>query len=135
MKKVIAVILVLITMLSIAFPASAAEARYADAQTAICSLAISSSGKATIVVRITGYSSLTKSVAVTYIEKKVGSTWTRVDIGTTDDTWQYTSTSANVAKTYSAQLSSIGEYRAVTTFTLTGSTVETVTKTSTATYS
>lgn len=134
MKKTIAIILVLVTMLSITFPVSAAEARYVAANITTCTLSINASGKATILVRVSGDDTLTKSVAVTYIEKLVGSTWTRVDIGTTNDTWSYTSTSASSAKTYSVQLSGTGSYRAVTVFTLTGSSTETVTKTATATY-
>lgn len=134
MKKIIAAILTLVIMLPVAFPASAAEARMADAQSVVCTLSISSAGKATVTIRVTGNSTLTKAVAVTYLEKNVNGTWTRVDIGTTNDTWSYTSTSTTVFKTFSAQLSGTGSYRAVTVFTLTGSSTETVTKTATATY-
>ncbi len=134
MKRIISTILILVTIFAAACPAYAAEPRYANASGVYVTLNINSSGKATVAVRVTGNSSLSSSEILTYIEKKVGSTWTRVDIGTTNDVWEYTSTNSAVLKTYTAQLSSTGEYRAVAEFTLTGSTAEEITKTATATY-
>lgn len=134
MKRIIAIVLTLVTVIAVASPAYAAEPRYANASSMTVTLSISESGQAKVLVRMTGSSSLSKSSITTYIEKKVGSAWTRVDIGTTNDTWEYTTTSTSVVKTYTTQLSSIGEYRAVVTFTLTGATVETVTQTDNASY-
>lgn len=134
MKSIISTFLVVVTIFATVYPAYAAEPRYANASGVYVTLSISSSGKATVAVRVTGNSSLSSSKILTYIEKKVGSTWTRVDIGTTNDVWEYTSTSSSIIKTYTAQLSSAGEYRAVAEFTLIGSTVEEITKTATATY-
>lgn len=133
MKRVISVILALAAIIALVCPAYGVEPRYANASSLNVSLSISSTGKASIVVRINGNTSNPAEIT-TYIEKKVDGVWTRVDIGTTDDVWEYTSTSSTVIKTYSTQLNSTGEYRAVAEFTLIGSTVEEITKTATATY-
>lgn len=134
MKKIISTILVFVIIFAVACPAFAAEPRYANANTLTVTMSINASGKATVFVRMYGNSSLTQANMKIYLEKKSGNAWIRVDIGTTNDVWEYTSTSSTFIKTYTAQLSSTGEYRAVAEFTLTGSTVEEVTKIATATY-
>lgn len=134
MRKMIAAILVVVTIFAIACPTYAIEPRYANAHGVYLTLNVNSVGKATVAVRVTGNSSLSSSDIVTYFEKKDGTTWTRVDIGTIDNVWEYTSTNSTILKTYTIQLSSKGEYRAVAEFTLTGTTVEVVTKMATATY-
>ena len=135
MKKIISVILILVTLFTLACPAYAAEARLVDSNLGTVTFTISSSGSATIVVRLSGSSTLSSASMHTYIEKKVANIWTRVSVNSSYSGWEYTTTSTSVTKTYSAQLSSTGEYRAVTVFTLTGTTVEEVTQMSTATYS
>lgn len=134
MKKIVSVLLLLSIIIAVACPTYAAEPRYANANNLLVTISVNSSGKATVFVKMYGCASLTQSHITTYIEKKVGSTWTRVDIGTVNDVWECDSTSTTVIKTYTAQLSSTGEYRAVAEFTLTGSTVEEVTKTATTSY-
>lgn len=134
MKKVISAFLVLVIFFVTTCPTYAAEPRYANANVLNVTLSISSSGKATIVVRVSGNTTSAHMNMTTYIEKKVGNVWTRVDIGTVNDVWEYNTTSSNAIKNYATQLSSTGNYRAVTVFTLTGSTVEEITKTATATY-
>lgn len=71
---------------------------------------------------------------ITYLEKKVNGVWTRVDISAIGDQWIATLPAQQFDRTYTAQLTSRGEYRAVAKFTLLGETGETVTKTSTDTY-
>lgn len=139
MKKTIAFILVVISLLTLALPAYAAtpsvvEPRYTNVQIANVSLTISSSGLAKATVTVVGKSNLEETDVVVYLEKKVGTIWTRVDIGTTDDVWEYSSTSTGFTKSYTHQLTSGGQYRAVAEFTFTATTVEEVTKTATATY-
>lgn len=134
MKNIISAILILVTIFTIACPVFAAEPRYENANNIAVTMSINASGEATVFVRMYGNASLIQTNMKIYIEKKSGSTWTRVDIGTTNDVWEYTSTSSSIIKTYTAQLSSAGEYRAVAEFTLIGSTVEEITKTATATY-
>lgn len=134
MKRIFSAILILVTIFAISCPAFAAEPRYANANTLTATMSITSSGKASIFIRMSGSSSLTQANIKVYLEKKVGGTWTRVDIGTVNDVWEYTTTNSSVTKTYSTQLSSTGNYRAVAVFTLSGTTVEEITKTATATY-
>lgn len=134
MKRIIAVVLTIAVFWAVATPAYAVEPRYTNASSATVTFTISDSGVAKVLVRMTGSSSLSKSSVCTYIEKKVGSTWTRVNIGTTNNEWDYTTTSTTIVKTYTSQLSSTGEYRAVCEMTLTESTTETITQTATATY-
>lgn len=139
MKKIIASVLVIVSMCVLAYPVHAAtpstmEPRYTNVQSATVSLSISNSGLATARVTVLGKSTLEETNVVVYLEKKVGSSWVRVDIGTTNDEWEYTSTSISFNKTYTKQLSSSGQYRAVAEFTFTAGSVEEVTKTATATY-
>lgn len=134
MKRVISAFLIFATIFVVACPVQAAEPRYANASILTVSMSIGSSGTASIVVRMSGNTASAQVSVSTYVEKKVGTTWTRVDLGTTNDVWEYTTANASLIKAYTAQLSSTGEYRAVAEFTLTGTTVEKVTKTATATY-
>ena len=134
MKRVFSAILVLATLFALACPAFGVEPRYANATSLYATLNISSSGLATVRVRVSGNSSLVHTDISTYLEKNVNGTWVRVDIGTENDVWEYSTTSITTLKTYTVQLNSAGEYRVVAEFTLTGSTVEEITKTATATY-
>lgn len=139
MKRMIASIITLVTLFTLAQPTLAAQPntvspQYTNAKQAVVSLRIDSSGTASVSVTCYGSTSLKQTKITTYIEKLVGSSWERVNIGEPDNAWQYTTTSQVFNKTYSAQLSSTGTYRAVTEFTLTASTVEHITVTSAASY-
>ncbi len=139
MKNSIALVLVLAVIFALSSPVYAAtpptiQPQYTNVQDATLALSISNSGLATVKMTVLGKSSLTKTDVILYLEKKVGSTWTRVDIGTTGDVWEYSTTSRTFIKSYTHQLSSGGQYRAVAEFTFTATTVEEVTKTATATY-
>lgn len=139
MKRLIAAVLVIASICAMEYPVHAAtpatiEPRYANVQTATVSLSISNSGLATARITVLGKSTLEETNVVVYLEKKIGSSWVRVDIGTSNNEWEYTSTSISFNKTYTKQLSSHGQYRAVAEFTFTATTVEEVTKTATATY-
>lgn len=139
MKKMIAITLTVFTLFACILPASAAqtptvEPLYDNATIASVSLSIDSSGKATVKITLQGKSTLKSTSVTTYLEKKVGTQWVRVDIDAAGDAWQYSTTSRAFQKIYSTTLSSSGQYRAVATFTLTGSTTETVTVNDTATY-
>lgn len=139
MKRIVSIILAFAALLLTAAPVYAAlppviEPQYVDATSAMVTLTIDDSGKATLFFRVSGKTSLTRTTVVSYLEKKVGTSWERVDIGPVDDDWAYTTSNLNFSKTYEHQLSSTGEYRAVCKFTFTGSTTEIVTKTDNATY-
>lgn len=76
-------------------------------------MGINSSGKMTISYSYTGYSTTTKAIITTYIEKKgfLGLFWSRVDIGTANDEWVDTINKSNYSGTRTYQLSSEGTYR------------------------
>ncbi len=139
MKKFLSCILILATIFALAQPAFAARScgiapQYVNAKKAVVNLTISSSGKATVTVTLSGNSGLKEASVTTYLEKKVNGVWTRVDISATNDEWVYSTTSRSFSKPYSTSLSSTGQYRAVARFTLTASTVEYITDTCSATY-
>lgn len=139
MKRILSLILIFAALLLTAAPAyaalpPAAEPQYTDADNAIVSLSIDNSGNATLTLRIFGKASLTRTAVVSYLEKKVGSTWVRVDIDTPNNAWFYTTTNKNFSRSYQTQLTGSGEYRATCEFTFYGTVTETATKTALATY-
>lgn len=139
MKKLIAILLVVSALFGMTQPASAAvvmplEPQYDNVSQANVLLSISANGTASVQISCTGKSCLTKTSVTIYIQKKVNNVWTRVNIGTTNNSWIYSTTNRIFIKNYSATLSGSGEYRAVAVFTFSGSTTETVTYTSSASY-
>lgn len=97
-------------------------------------LAINDSGLATINSYCTGIPGTTWIRAQTYLEKKVNGTWKRVDIMSTDDQWVTSINTRVFSVTKTHQLTSRGDYRAVTTFTVTAGSSESVTVMFYATY-
>lgn len=139
MKRMIAVLLALSFIFSLARPTFAAmpetiEPQYANATKVEVILGISSAGTATIQVNCIGASSLTSAETTTYIERYDTNSWVRVDNGNPSNEWIYTTTDTVICKSYTISLPKSGEYRAVTIFKLSGTTTERITKTSTATY-
>ena len=139
MKKLIVAMLILSTLFACILPASATEQpsvepRYNNATTASVTLGISSTGKATITVTLTGKPSMERAFITTYLEKKVGTSWERVDIGSTSNSWRFVTTDRYAQKTYTTTLSSRGQYRAVASFNLYGSENDSFTLYDTATY-
>lgn len=140
-KRITATLLACLLILSVSIPASAsqpevASPRYVNTSRASVYLSISSSGVATVSVQCVGYSFATSITAKTYLERKVGSSWERVDIETTDDVWTDTTSSTLLIKSHTHTLVVKGEYRATTEFTVTGSSQnETFSLSETRTYS
>lgn len=139
MKKILSCILILATVFALAQPAFAAQPdeitpQYVNARQAEVYFSINSSGLAMVTVTCCGNTGLKKASVTTYLEKKVNGAWTRVDISAANDEWVYSTTSQVFSKSYSAQLSGAGQYRAVAKFTLTAATVEYITDTCSATY-
>ncbi len=133
MKKIISLLLVMITLVQVIIPVSATHvqgfsARYVNAEQATVTISISASGVATVRITCSGNSDVSSISTTTYIERKSGTSWQRVNIGTTTNTWTYNTTQSRVAKSYTAQLSSTGQYRTVVVFVVKGSTSETITK-------
>lgn len=141
MKKTLSVFLVLTLCFSVlSSPAFAIEKsnvimpRYTNITVAEVTMAINNSGLATIRSSCTGIPGTTWIRAQTYLEKKVNGVWTRVDIISTDDQWVTTINTRVFSVTKTHQLTSRGEYRAVTTFTVTAGTSEKTTVMFYATY-
>ena len=70
-----------------------------------------------------GYTDITESVTITIkIQKRsLGLIWTKVDIGVPNNEIVVTSTNAADTFVYNIQLNSTGNYRAVITYTVSGS--------------
>lgn len=138
MKKITALILAVTLLTAMCIPVSAAENTaqpyYINTNQARVVLAITESGSAEIHVSCIGNSNATKIQTTTYLQRKVGSTWVKVSIGQTNNQWTATANTSYLLKDYSHQLSTTGQYRAVTVFTVSGTQSETFTLYSEATY-
>lgn len=131
MKKFAALILVVTILASLCIPVSAAEFSsnpyYINTNQARVVLTIGDSGLAEITVLCTANSNATKIQTTTYLERKIGSTWVRVNNGQTNNQWTASTTAKYLVKDYSYQLSITGTYRAVAVFTVSGAETETFT--------
>lgn len=119
MRKIIAIILCLVTLFSATITAYAVEIAPCsnNVYTTNTSFSISSAGKATVTNSYTGKSGVTKSAKiVTKVQKKVGLIWVTVSNGS----WTNTSTATSYSKSNSVQLSGKGTYRAHVEFTISG---------------
>lgn len=139
MKRIFSIFLAMVVLLAAAAPASAAQLPevspyYTNATKATVNLTISNSGNATIKVTCSGKSNVTKITAKTYLEIKVNTTWLRIDLGTTDNTWTDTVYSNYMSVSHTKQVRATGEYRAVTVFTVVADTTEVITASSVDTY-
>ena len=125
MKKFISVLLMACLVLAMAAPTWAAgsetvQPRYVNTSHASITMSISSSGLATVDLLCTGLSSVTHIDAVVYLERQVGSSWVRVDNGTSHDTWTVTSANRFMMQSITHQLTVKGTYRAKVTYTVYG---------------
>lgn len=138
MKKLAALILVAVIIATMCIPVSAAENTiqpyYINTNQAKVLMGIDDFGLASINVTCIGNSNATRIQITTYIEKLIGSTWVRVNIGQVNNQWTASTTTRYLAKDYSHQLTTTGSYRAVAVFTVSGSTSETFTLYCEATY-
>lgn len=119
MKKLIAILLSIMTIISITFTAYAQNnSTYSNnVSNTVTSFTISTSGKATVSNNYTGKSGVTKSATITTkVQKKVGLIWVTVSGGS----WTDKSTAVNYSKNHSVQLSSKGTYRAYVKFVISG---------------
>ena len=118
MKKLITLILVLILIFTMAVPALGAQDEPAmpnllNTKLASAKLSISDTGLAEVVVTCVGKTNVTSISTITYLERKVGSSWVRVDIDAANDQWVDSTTSTRMVKSHTYQLSLTGEYRVV----------------------
>lgn len=118
MKKILAFLLTVITVLSITVTAYAENTETYDligAATASTSLSISSAGKATASDRYMGGSGEKVLQVTTKIQRKVGLVWVKVDSAE----WTVTSTNClDYSNSHSVNLSQSGTYRSHAVFTI-----------------
>lgn len=136
MKKILSAALVLVMLLQVSITAEASQPnpRYINTEQATATLTISDAGNATVRVTCSGNSNVTRINVTAYLEKKVGTTWQRVSIGTSSNMWTYSTTLTRLTKSFTTQLSTSGEYRTVVKFVVSGTTSETITKYSNSSY-
>ena len=138
MKKLLAILLMVATLIGIVSAPSFAEDFSGYSVTYIANEGIApclnngTSSRATFSISSTGVASLnnsytgipgvtTKVKSNMYIQKKtLGVFWTKVDIGTSDNEWNDTSTTVNGTFRHTFQLTSKGTYRALFTLTFIG---------------
>ena len=118
MKKVLSLVLVILTLISfVGIIAVAVEPRWNNAATAAVTLYIDGSGKASVTYNCAGISGVTTSItAETKLERKWGILWLDVD----GAEWTDTTTANHLTKTHNYQLSKTGTYRVTTKFTVSG---------------
>ena len=132
MKRMISVILAIAMMLAIfGVPVNAAQSneaspRYIETKGANTYLSINDTGKVTISINCTGKTDVTKISVTTYLEYRIGSAWYRALV----NPWSFTQNGSCLVQSFSGQISTSGTFRARSVFTVTGSTVETITVTS-----
>ena len=94
---------------------------YNNAKSASVTLTVSSSGKATIKITCSGKEDVTSKItAVTYLQRKAGLIWVKVDNGLSNKEWTDTVYTIDMNKTYTLQLEKTGTYRVKTEFTVKG---------------
>lgn len=130
-KRILSLVLVcasLIMMFSTSASAVRADAsglvtpRYNNVFSAQSYAKVSTSGKLTVTNTYEGrVNYVTKAVITTYVEKKASSSsWSRIDIGTTNDEWIDTVYDNAYAGSHSVQLPSKGTYRISVKYVISG---------------
>ena len=131
MRKIASMLLVAAILMSIFVPVSAAEnvavPYYVNTNQARLVMAISDTGQVNITVTITCNSKATGIHTITYLERKVGSSWVRVSIGQPGNQWEESVSTRYLLESYTAQVSVKGTYRAVTEITVTGAETDSIT--------
>lgn len=131
MKKLASLILVAVLLIATAAPAYAAVPEtavpfYANTSQAGVTFTISADGSASWTIMCIGKSSCIGIDAVTYLERQVGSSWERVDLGNANDEYTYSTTASRFAQNNKFTLTTPGTYRAVVVFTVYGTTEDEV---------
>lgn len=136
MKKIISFILILAALFAtLIAPTQAAQLEevsphYVTTEDATTRLSIDSAGNVTVSVSLFGDFDVTEVSVTTYLEQKIGSTWYRARV----NPWTYSTSNSYCTAIFNGHISNSGTYRARSTFTVTGSTVETITVISECTY-
>lgn len=140
MKRIACLILSLLIITGVPVPARAAQTPCGIETQSLYSakptvnISISEAGIATINLICRGKSDVTKIKTKTCIEKKSGTKWVKVNVGTSDNYIYHSVSSSRMMISFKEQLSGSGSYRCTTAFTLYAKTTETITITNYAEY-
>lgn len=94
---------------------------YNNTYQARTTVSIDSNGKATVNVYYYGRVGVTKSATITTkLQKNVSGVWQDVSIGTANNSWIDTSSSFTATFNHTANLTSRGTYRAISTYQISG---------------
>lgn len=119
MKKSISIFMAVALLLLAALPVSAAQGgdtvlpMYMNANDVNMKFVIDENGIATIRVTGDGNNKCTGFYVVTYLEHWANNTWNRVNIGTANNQWTYSTSQNMLLVTYNHTVTEAGEYRAV----------------------
>ena len=125
MKRITAILLTIVLLLATAVPTLAAAPNvaipyYANTSQASVTLVIDETGSASWTIMCLGKSSCTGIESRTYLERQVGDSWVRVDLGNATNEFTYSTSASRMVKTYEMDLSTHGTYRATVIFTVYG---------------
>lgn len=126
MKKTTCVLLILISVFFITTPVYAKQPansdlpKYENVDNATVNLYIRSDGYASVELFCSGSSDVTRIVATTYFQRKIGLIWVRADIGTANNELVYTVYSRCLSCVQHTNLPKSGKYRVRTTYTVYG---------------
>ena len=125
MKQLTSILLALTLLVAVAVPAFAAAPEtvsplYINTSQAGISMTISTDGSVSISLSCIGLSSATNIDATVYLERKVGTSWVRVDIGTDDNTWKVSSSNRFLIQSLSHEVTVKGEYKATVIYSVYG---------------
>lgn len=140
MKKAMCLLLCVLIFAALPVSALAAQAPEPALPQSLCTTEpnilffVDSIGDTTIKLRCEGKNTVKKITTKTCIEKKSGTKWVKVDVGTSDNYLRHTANSSMLTKSYTKTLPSKGTYRCTATFTLYADKTETITVSKTVTY-
>ena len=114
MKRILSLILAVIFFMGVNIPTYAAMP-----ETITPLWANTSQAQVTFVIR-DGKSSCTGIDAITYIERKIGTFWVKIDLGVPNNEYRYSTTNSYLVQNHETTITSPGTYRAVVIFTVYG---------------
>lgn len=140
MKRIACLILSLLIITSVPVSAYAAQPSGGIELLSLCTakptvtFRIAEGGNASVKLICSGKSDVTKIKTKTCIEKKSGTKWVKVNVGTSDNYIYHSVSSSRMMISFKEQLTGSGSYRCTTAFTLYAKTTETITITMYAEY-
>lgn len=125
MKRILSLILAVIFFMGVNIPTYAAMPEtitplWANTSQAQVTFVIRDNGEASWTIICDGKSSCTGIDAITYIERKIGTFWVKIDLGVPNNEYRYSTTNSYLVQNHETTITSPGTYRAVVIFTVYG---------------